>query len=46
MPQGQLSASSFSPDARDFFAALHTHGVKYLIVGGEAVIKSISQQGK
>jgi len=38
MPQEQLSASSFSPNVRDFLAALHRHDVKYLIVGDEAVI--------
>ena len=38
MPQDQLRASSFSPDTRDFLAALHRHAVKYLVIGGEAVI--------
>lgn len=38
MPQDELRPSSFSADTRDFLAALHDHGVEYLIVGGEAVI--------
>ncbi|MFC1672441.1 DUF6036 family nucleotidyltransferase [Planctomycetota bacterium] len=33
-----LDSSSFSEDALDFLALLSTHQVKYLIVGGEAVI--------
>ena len=38
MPQEQLAASYFSPDILDFIKALHRHEVRYLIVGGEAVI--------
>ena len=38
MPQETLEASSFSPDVCDFLRLRHKHNVKYLIVGGEAVI--------
>ena len=38
MPEDQLDSSSFSPDMYDFLVLLHEHEVKYLIVGGEAVI--------
>lgn len=38
MPEDQLDSSSFSPDMCDFLVLLHKHSVKYLIVGGEAVI--------
>jgi predicted nucleotidyltransferase len=38
MRQEQLTADSFSPDTVDLLKALHEHGVRYLIVGGEAVI--------
>lgn len=33
-----IDASYFSPDTRAFIELLHAHGVRYLIVGGEAVI--------
>lgn len=33
-----IDPSSFSPDIRDFIRLLDTHDVRYLIVGGEAVI--------
>lgn len=33
-----LAASHFSPDTQDFIRLLHEHDVRYLIVGGEAVI--------
>jgi len=33
-----LKESSFSPDIREFLALLHKRRVRYLIVGGEAVI--------
>jgi hypothetical protein len=33
-----IEASSFSPDTADFLRLLHEHGVRYLVVGGEAVI--------
>ena len=38
MPQTQLEAGSFSPDTLDFLGALHKHAVRYMIIGGEAVI--------
>ena len=38
MPCQTLEASSFSPDTRDFIRLLHQHRVRYVIVGGEAVI--------
>jgi len=38
MPQEELDAASFSSDTCDFLVALHRHGVRYLVVGGEAVI--------
>ena len=34
----RIDASHFSPDTRDFIRLLHSHDVRYLIVGGEAVI--------
>jgi hypothetical protein len=33
-----VRADHFSPDVQDLVFALHTHGVRYLLVGGEAVI--------
>ena len=33
-----MKASHFSPDTREFLWLLHEHRVRYLIVGGEAVI--------
>jgi len=33
-----MKASYFSPDVREFLTALHENGVRYLVVGGEAVI--------
>lgn len=38
MPPVRIDASHFSPDTCAFIELLHTHGVQYLIVGGEAVI--------
>lgn len=38
MPPDQIVESYFSPDIRDFLLALHEHEVRYVIVGGEAVI--------
>ena len=38
MPQDHVEASYFSPDILDFIRLLHTHQVRYLVVGGEAVI--------
>lgn len=34
----EIEAAHFSPDTRTFVRLLHEHGVRYLIVGGEAVI--------
>jgi len=34
----RIAPSHFSPDIRQFIRLLHRHGVRYLIVGGEAVI--------
>jgi hypothetical protein len=33
-----IDASTFSPDIREFLRLLHAHDVRYMIVGGEAVI--------
>ncbi len=38
MPPDTVTESYFSPDIRDFFVLLQKHQVRYLIVGGEAVI--------
>ncbi len=40
MPQDRdrIEASYFSPDILDFVVLLHRHNVRYVIVGGEAVI--------
>lgn len=38
MPRNELDAASFSEDIRDFLLLLHKHDVRYLIIGGEAVI--------
>lgn len=38
MAEESLDPSSFSPDTRDFLVLLARHQVRYLIVGGEAVI--------
>lgn len=38
MEQDQLNADSFSPDILEFLRLLHSHQVRYLIVGGQAVI--------
>lgn len=38
MPPVRVDARHFSPDTRAFIELLHAHGVRYLIVGGEAVI--------
>ena len=34
----QIDTDAFSPDIRDFIRCLHKHGVRHLIVGGNAVI--------
>ncbi len=38
MPPVRIDANHFSPDTCAFIELLHTHRVRYLIVGGEAVI--------
>ena len=38
MPRDRVDAAHFSPDIQEFIHLLHEYGVKYLIVGGEAVI--------
>lgn len=38
MPKEHLTADSFSRDVLDFLLLLHKQDVRYLIVGGEAVI--------
>ncbi len=38
MPSDSLDAAYFSPDILDFITALHRHRVRYVVVGGEAVI--------
>ena len=38
MSEDQIDSSAFSPDMCDFLILLHKHKVKYMIVGGEAVI--------
>jgi hypothetical protein len=37
-PQKEIAADHFSPDTLEFIRLLAMHGVKYLIIGGEAVI--------
>ena len=38
MPQETVSGSWFSHDILDLFRLLRRHGVRFMIVGGEAVI--------
>ena len=38
MPPQSIEAAHFSPDTREFIRLLDQHGVRYVIVGGEAVI--------
>ena len=38
MPPHRIAEDYFSPDIRDFIVALNRHQVRYLIIGGEAVI--------
>jgi hypothetical protein len=38
MPPETLDGSAFSSDVQDFLRAPHTHDVRFMIVGGEAVI--------
>jgi len=38
MPPEIVNPSAFSPDIQEFLRALDTHDVRFMIVGGEAVI--------
>ncbi|MBM3839307.1 MAG: hypothetical protein FJ398_15325 [Verrucomicrobia bacterium] len=38
MPPEKIETAHFSADTREFIALLHQHAVRYVIVGGEAVI--------
>lgn len=38
MPERSIQAAHFSEDVQEFLRLLHEHRVRYLIVGGEAVI--------
>lgn len=38
MPQDRIDAAHFSSDTQEFIQLLHTHRVRYVITGGEAVI--------
>ena len=38
MSPDRIDAAYFSPDIREFIGALDAYGVRYVIVGGEAVI--------
>lgn len=38
MPSHQIDSSYFSPDILEFIELLHAHQVRYVVVGGEAVI--------
>jgi len=38
MSPDRVAASYFSPDIREFIGLLHRHRVRYVVVGGEAVI--------
>ncbi len=38
MPHKKIDSSHFSPDTREFIELLDRHAVRYVIVGGEAVI--------
>lgn len=38
MAADRIDAAYFSPDIREFIALLHRHDVRYVVVGGEAVI--------
>lgn len=38
MPRARIDPDHFSPDTLEFVRLLHKHGVRYLVVGGEAVI--------
>jgi len=38
MSPAEVDAVSFSPDILEFIRLLHAHQVRYVVVGGEAVI--------
>jgi len=38
MSQDRIDADHFSPDIQEFLRLLHSHNVRYVITGGEAVI--------
>jgi hypothetical protein len=38
MPPEQIEGTYFSSDIREFIVLLHEHAVRYVVVGGEAVI--------
>jgi hypothetical protein len=38
MPPDRIEADYFSSDIREFIVRLHWHEVRYVVVGGEAVI--------
>ena len=38
MPSDEIAPAYFSPDIQEFVELLHAHAVRYVIVGGEAVI--------
>jgi hypothetical protein len=38
VPPPRIDAEHFSPDTRQFIGLLHEYAVRYLVVGGEAVI--------
>ena len=38
MPKGPIKASHFSKDAQDLLRLFHHHTVRFLLIGGEAVI--------
>lgn len=38
MPPDRIDAHYFSPDIQEFIGLLHRHRVRYVVVGGEAVI--------
>jgi hypothetical protein len=38
MPPQRIEESYFSPDTLEFIRLLHAHNVRYMVVGGEAVI--------
>ncbi len=38
MPQESIESAHFSPDIREFIRLRYQHRVRYVVVGGEAVI--------